>query len=128
MKLRPTVWGTIMSGLAVVFGAFGAHALKGMLEPEEIAVYQTAVQYQMYHGLALILSGILLKNKPSKGLGNAAISFILGIFLFCGSLYVITIGRLTHGDLSWVGPLTPIGGVAFITGWALLVHHQVTKR
>ncbi len=128
MKLRPTVWGTIMSGLAVVFGAFGAHALKGMLEPEEIAVYQTAVQYQMYHGLALILSGILLKNKPSKGLGNAAISFILGIFLFCGSLYVITIGRLTHGDLSWVGPLTPIGGVAFITGWALLVHQQVTKR
>lgn len=128
MKLRPTVWGTIISGLAVAFGAFGAHALKDRLEPEEIAVYQTAVQYQMYHGLALILCGILFKSKPSKSLANAAISFILGIFLFCGSLYLITIGKFTHANLSWVGPITPIGGIAFLIGWGLLVHHQLTKR
>jgi uncharacterized membrane protein YgdD (TMEM256/DUF423 family) len=117
-----------MSGLAVAFGAFGAHALKERLEPEDIAVFQTAVQYQMYHGLALILSGILLKSKPSKNLGNAAISFILGIFLFSGSLYLITIGKLTNGDLRWLGPITPIGGIAFLVGWALMVYHHVSKR
>ncbi len=128
MKLRPTIWGSSMAGLAVAFGAFGAHALKDRLEPADIEVFQTAVHYQMYHGLALIISGILLKSKPSKNLGNAAISFILGVFLFCGSLYLITIGKLTNGDLRWLGPITPIGGIAFIVGWGLMVYHQVSKR
>jgi uncharacterized membrane protein YgdD (TMEM256/DUF423 family) len=128
MKLRPTVWGTVMAGLAVAFGAFGAHGLKDRLEPEDIEVFKTAVHYQMIHGIALILTGILLKSKPSKNLANAALSFILGIFLFSGSLYLITLGKLTHGDLRWVGPITPIGGIAFIVGWALMLYHHISKR
>lgn len=128
MKLRPTIWGTAMAGLAVVFGAFGAHALKGKLEPEDVAVFQTGVQYQMYHALALILTGILWKSKPSKSLGNAAVSFILGIFMFSGSLYLITLSRLTNADLRWIGPITPIGGIAFIVGWGLMVYHHISKR
>ncbi len=128
MRLRPTIWGTAISGLAVVFGAFGAHALSERLEPEGLDVFKTAVQYQMYHGLALILTGILLKSKPSRNIANAAISFIIGIFLFCGSLYLITIGNLTNLSFSWVGPVTPLGGLAFVLGWGLLFYHQITKR
>ena len=128
MKLRPTVWGTVMSGLAVVLGAFGAHALSERLEPPALEIFKTGVQYQMYHGLALVLTGILLKSKPSKNIANAALSFIIGIFLFSGSLYFITIGKLTNNDFKWIGPITPLGGIAFMVGWGLLVYHQVTKR
>jgi uncharacterized membrane protein YgdD (TMEM256/DUF423 family) len=117
-----------MAGLAVVFGAFGAHALSDRLEPAAIEVFKTGVQYQMYHALALILTGILLKSKPSKNIANAALSFILGIFLFSGSLYIMTLGKLTNVEFGWIGPITPIGGLAFIIGWVLLVFHQVTKR
>ena len=128
MKLRPTVWGTVMAGLAVAFGAFGAHLLADRLEAKDLEVYKTAVHYQMIHGLALILSGILLKSKPSKNLANAALSFILGIFLFSGSLYLITLGKLTHADMKWVGPITPIGGIAFMLGWGLMLYHHISKR
>jgi uncharacterized membrane protein YgdD (TMEM256/DUF423 family) len=117
-----------MSGLAVVFGAFGAHALSDRLEPPAIEVFKTGVQYQMYHGLALILTGILLKSKPSKNIANAAVSFIIGIFLFSGSLYLITIGKITNNEFSWIGPITPLGGLAFIIGWGLMVYHQISKR
>jgi uncharacterized membrane protein YgdD (TMEM256/DUF423 family) len=128
MKIRPTVWGIVFSGLAVIFGAFGAHALADRLQPEELEGFKTGVQYQMYHGLALILAGIMLKNKPSANLSNAAICFILGTFFFSGSLYLITIGKISHFDFKWVGPITPIGGLAFTTGWALMLYHYITKR
>lgn len=128
MKLRPTVWGTAMAGLGVAFGAFGAHFLKDRLEPEELEVFKTAVHYQMIHGIALIITGILLKSKPSKNLGNAAISFIMGVFLFSGSLYILTIGKFTHVDMKWVGAITPIGGVSFILGWGLMLYHHISKR
>lgn len=128
MKIRPTVWGSVMAGLSVIFGAFGAHALKESLEPEDLEVFKTGVQYQMFHALALILTGIMLKSKPSKNLANATLCFILGIFLFSGSLYLITIGKSTHNNLDWVGPITPIGGISFIVGWILVVYHQLSKR
>jgi uncharacterized membrane protein YgdD (TMEM256/DUF423 family) len=129
MKIRPTVWGTLLAGIAVLLGAFGAHFIKDKLpEPEDIKIFETAVQYQMYHSIALILIGMQLKSKPSKFLANAALSFVLGIIFFCGSLYLITIGKLSHGDLTWFGPITPIGGIAFVTGWAMLFYHQITKR
>lgn len=128
MKIRPTIWGTILSGLAVIFGAFGAHALADRLDPSDLEVFKTAVQYQMYHGLALILTGILFKNKPSANLANAAVSFILGTILFSGSLYLITIGKIMHTDFKWVGPITPIGGLGFIVGWGLMLYHHLTKR
>ena len=117
-----------MAGLAVAFGAFGAHMLADRLEPKDLEVFKTAVHYQMFHGIALILAGIIMKSKPSKNIANAALSFILGIFLFSGSLYLITLGKLTHGDLKWVGPITPIGGIAFLVGWGLLLYHHISKR
>jgi uncharacterized membrane protein YgdD (TMEM256/DUF423 family) len=128
MKIRPTVWGSVMAGLGVVFGAFGAHALKESLEPEDLEVFKTGVQYQMFHALALIFTGMMLKSKPSKNLMNAALCFILGIFLFSGSLYLISIGKVTNNNLTWLGPITPIGGISFIVGWVLVVYHQLSKR
>lgn len=129
MKIRPTVWGTLLAGIAVLLGAFGAHFIKDKLpEPEDIKIFETAVQYQMYHSIALILVGMQLKSKPSKFLANAALSFVMGIIFFCGSLYLITLGKLSHGDLTWLGPITPIGGIAFVTGWGMLFYHQITKR
>lgn len=128
MKIRPSVWGTVMAGISVMFGALGAHALKERLEPEDLEVFKTAVYYQMVHALALIFTGIMLKSKPSKNLGNAAVCFILGIFLFSGSLYLMTLAKMGNGSMKWLGPITPIGGVSFIVGWGLLVYHQVSKR
>lgn len=105
-----------MAGIAVVTGAFGAHALEDMVTLDRLATWETAVQYQMYHALGLILMGILQKQIPeSKLLGRAAVLLVGGIFIFSGSLYALVLT-----DTSWLGAITPIGGVAFIAGWVVL--------
>lgn len=102
--------------LAVVSGAFGAHALKERLTPAMLAVWQTAVSYQFYHVLALMLVGVLLhQGWQSRWLTSAAMAFMLGIVLFCGSLYWLALG-----GPRWLGPVTPLGGLAFIVGWSML--------
>jgi uncharacterized membrane protein YgdD (TMEM256/DUF423 family) len=106
----------ISGGLAVAIGAFGAHALKGMLESSgRLDVYKTAVQYQFYHTLALLAVGILMTHFASKRLSYAAIFFLVGIIFFSGSLYV-----LCFTGLGMLGAVTPIGGVFFILGWIFL--------
>ncbi len=106
-----------LSGLfAVVFGAFGAHALKARLSPESLAAFQTGVQYQMLHALALVLTGILiLQLRDSASLEWAARLFFTGIVLFSGSIYLLTLT-----DMRWPGPITPVGGLCFIAAWAML--------
>lgn len=99
----------------VAFGAFGAHALKGLLTPEYLAVFETAVRYQMYHTLALTAVVLLSHHVPVKEVRSAAIAFITGIILFSGSLYL-----LTFTGLSWFGAVTPFGGVSFLAGWYFL--------
>jgi uncharacterized membrane protein YgdD (TMEM256/DUF423 family) len=101
---------------AVALGAFGAHLLRGRLDPSMIAVWQTAVQYHAWHALALLGVGILLLHWPGKrGLRLAAGLFLVGIVLFAGSLYALALS----GARGW-GAITPIGGVAFLAGWAVL--------
>lgn len=122
-------WGTILAGLAVVLGAFGAHIIAPMLAELETAnvkqtppiqVFQTGVQYQFYHALALILTGLLYRQKNNRHVKNAGILFALGIILFSGSLYFITIGYLMHRNFNFAGAITPLGGISFIVGWTLL--------
>ncbi|HET8705326.1 MAG TPA: DUF423 domain-containing protein [Pseudomonadales bacterium] len=105
--------------LAVIIGAFGAHGLKERIAPDLMAVYQTGVQYHFYHVAALLAVGILaLQAPPSSWLTAAGWSFVAGILIFSGSLYLLAIS-----GIRWLGAITPIGGVAFIVGWiALLVH------
>jgi uncharacterized membrane protein YgdD (TMEM256/DUF423 family) len=120
MTSKTVFWGAVSAGTAVAFGAFGAHVLKERLEPEQIATFQTGVLYHMFHSLALILTGIFYRIKPGKRLMNAVLAFYIGIGLFSGSLYLMTLSSFTHIDLRWLGAITPIGGVAFIVGWAQL--------
>ena len=103
--------------IAVGLGAFGAHGLKGLLAPYLMDVYQTGVQYQFYHTLALLAVALLNLYKPHKGLQIAGWSFVVGILLFSGSLYLLALSG-TH----WLGAVTPIGGLAFLTGWASLAY------
>jgi uncharacterized membrane protein YgdD (TMEM256/DUF423 family) len=118
MKSKTTFWAAIIAGLAVAFGAFGAHFLEQRLEPEQMETFQTGVQYQMYHALALFTVGIYKRLKPNKRLDHAAFAFILGIFLFSGSLYLITISKFTRFNLDWMGAITPLGGISFLVGWS----------
>jgi uncharacterized membrane protein YgdD (TMEM256/DUF423 family) len=101
---------------AVGLGAFAAHGLKARLEPSMLAVFQTGVQYQMYHALALIGVATLLKlTGHNVGLLASGGLFVLGTLLFSGSLY-----WLAFDGPRWLGPVTPIGGLCFLLGWAAL--------
>ena len=102
--------------LAVVLGAFGAHALKNRLDDYAMGVFHTAVQYQFYHSLALLAVGVIALNHPQAALlRSSGWLFALGIVVFSGSLYV-----LSFSGLRWLGAVTPIGGLSFIAGWACL--------
>ena len=104
----------VFAGLAVAFGAFGAHALRARLDQHALDVFETAVRYQMYHAFALFVAAALI----SRGLAHAstaAWAFTAGIVLFSGSLY----GLALSGQ-RWLGPITPLGGIAFLAGWVLL--------
>lgn len=101
--------------IAVAGGAFGAHALKDRLEADDLATFEVAVRYQMYHALALLAVAWVSSVRPSRLATAAGIFMVLGIILFSGSLYGLTLLQWR-----WLGPITPIGGVAFLMGWLLL--------
>ncbi len=109
--------GSIFGAIAVGIGAFGAHGLKDILaETGRIETFETAVKYHFYHSLAILLIGILFLVKPSwKQLKTAGILMLIGILIFSGSLYVLSLTGIT-----WLGAITPLGGVAFILGWCFL--------
>jgi uncharacterized membrane protein YgdD (TMEM256/DUF423 family) len=112
--------------LSVTLGAFGAHGLKKVVSPDMLAAYQTAVQYQFIHSLALLALSILLlmpAMKPAviNKLKWSANLMIVGILLFSGSLYTMTFMSVAGGFPAWLGPITPIGGLAFIMGWIFLM-------
>ena len=122
------VLGTLLAGLAVILGAFGAHGLKQLVAQETVASYQTGVQYQMYHALALILIGILYDRIPDSLLNYAGYLFLAGIVLFSGSLYLIASLKAMNKVISpGIGIITPIGGLLFIAGWLLLLIGIVKK-
>ena len=103
--------------LAVGLGAFGAHALKGQLEAfGRLETYQTAVSYQFYHTLALLGIALLLYKVHTKWLTYAGYGMAMGILIFSGSLYVLCFTGIT-----WLGAITPIGGLAFMGGWFCLL-------
>jgi uncharacterized membrane protein YgdD (TMEM256/DUF423 family) len=106
-----------LSGMsAVTFGAFGAHALKGKLDAHALEVFETAVQYHFYHSLALLAVGILALSQPHTTiLKSSGWLFTIGIVVFSGSLYLLSVT-----GIRWLGAITPVGGLAFIGGWACL--------
>jgi len=104
--------GIVVAGLAVALGAFGAHALRQRLSAADLAIFETGVRYQMYHGLALLAVALLLAQQASPWLDRAGWAFTIGIVLFSGSLYVLVLS-----GQRWLGAVTPFGGVAFLAGW-----------
>ena len=113
--------GVILAALSVALGAFGAHGLKELVPAESIQTFQTGVQYQMYHALALVLTGVLYEKFPSSFTRLAGKFFIAGIILFSGSLYVLVLLKATETvGLSKIGIITPFGGLSFIAGWVIL--------
>ncbi len=121
MRKSAVVFAGISGCLAIIFGAFGAHYLreKVKLDPEAMHVYETAVFYQFFQTLA-ILGVFAVKDKFPIYNRTIGMLFMAGIILFSGSLYIMTIGKVVGIDLKWAGPLTPLGGLCFIAGWACL--------
>ena len=111
----------ILGAVGVGLGAFGAHGLKQIVPPETVATFQTGVQYQMYHVLALLATAIIYERFANKMIRWAGICFISGILLFSGSLYILTVLKATSTvGLNGIGIITPFGGLFFIAGWLLL--------
>ncbi|MCR6720896.1 MAG: DUF423 domain-containing protein [Chitinophagaceae bacterium] len=117
-----------LGALTVALGAFGAHGLKKIVPPETVASFETGVRYQFYHVVALMLVAILFEKFSHAWLRRAAITFLLGILLFSGSLYLLTALKATDQvGLGGLGMITPVGGVFFIAGW-ICVAVAVNKK
>src|SRR4051794_9992846 len=111
-----------LGALSVILGAFGAHALRQLLNDNGINIFETGVRYQFYHVFALFVTGILYKDFNKRLIKWAGLFFIAGIILFSGSLYLLTcIKGFDIAGYLWIGAITPFGGLFFITGWVCLV-------
>lgn len=106
--------------LSVVLGAFGAHALKKIMSVEALQSFETGVKYQMYHALVLLMIGFYF-TFSSKIENYMAWAFIIGTFLFSVSIYFLALSKVWNQPMSWLGPITPLGGLLLIVGWALLM-------
>jgi uncharacterized membrane protein YgdD (TMEM256/DUF423 family) len=107
--------GCLFAFVGVAAGAFGAHTLKGRLDSEMLTVFDTAVRYQIYHSMGLLLVGLAVSRFPTARLHLSGWLFAAGILLFSGSLYVLALT-----GVKWLGAITPLGGVAFLGGWGSL--------
>ena len=107
--------GSILAGIAVGLGAFGAHGLRGILSPEDLVTFETGVRYQMYHALALLGVAWAVTQWETVLLEWTGWLFVLGILVFSGSLYILVLT-----GQRWLGAVTPLGGLALILGWILL--------
>jgi uncharacterized membrane protein YgdD (TMEM256/DUF423 family) len=107
--------GAALAGLGVLIGAFGAHGLRATLSSEDLSTFEVGVRYQMYHALGLIAVAWALSRWESAAIVAAGWLFVAGIVVFSGSLYALVLTQQR-----WLGAITPIGGIAFLIGWALL--------
>ena len=114
--------GSLFGALAIILGAFGAHALKKILNAEQLKSFETGVKYQMYHAIVLLIIGFSIDESTSN---YAAIvwCFIAGIILFSFSIYLLVISSARDKKLKFLGPITPIGGLLLIAGWLLLFNN-----
>ena len=119
--------GAIFGMIAIILGAFGAHALKKVLSVEELSTFETGVKYQMYHALFLVLIGTLneLSQKAKKIIYNLV---VFGVLFFSGSIYLLATNSLTSFDFKVIGFITPIGGLLLILAWSVLFFNFIKKK
>jgi len=106
----------VLGLLGVAGGAFGAHALRDILDAERLSIYETAIRYQLYHSFALAFAGWALRENQIQYFRHAGLLFLGGVALFSGSLYIVT-----FTGLRWLGAVAPLGGLAFLAGWFSLI-------
>lgn len=121
MVLLAQCLGALFGLLAIIFGAFGAHALKKRFTAEQLSSFETGVKYQMYHALVLLMLGFNL-NLDTSLEKYMVYCFIIGILLFSFSIYGLCISSSKGKKLKFLGPITPIGGLFLVVGWALLLY------
>lgn len=116
----------LLGMIAIILGAFGAHALKKVLSIEQLATFETGVRYQMYHALFLLFIGLIpnLTVKAKNTIYNLVLS---GVILFSGSIYLLATNGLTSIDFKFIGPVTPIGGLLLISAWTVLLFQALRK-
>ncbi|MBK6965304.1 MAG: DUF423 domain-containing protein [Bacteroidales bacterium] len=122
------ITGSILAGLSVALGALGAHWLKQNLSPAALTSFQTGVQYQMYHALAILIMAALPTRFHVRLFRIAFFAFLTGVIFFSGSIYLLSTREITGWTWSWMGPVTPLGGLMFIAGWILLIFTAVRVK
>jgi uncharacterized membrane protein YgdD (TMEM256/DUF423 family) len=128
MNKRIIITASLFGALAVIAGAFGAHALRALLQPKQLEVWHTAVQYQFYHVFALLFLSTFTRFK-NKLIVSAYYLFTVGIIFFSGSLYLLSCRDLLGmPGLAALGPITPIGGLLFIIGWVMLALAAIRNK
>lgn len=127
MKNITLIIGAIYGMTAVILGALGSHAFKKILSLERLQSFETGIKYQMYHALLLLVLGFFLKMET--GIEKTAAWFIIiGTFLFSVSIYFLSFQEVMSKNLKFLGPITPLGGVMMISGWALLIYYFAKYR
>lgn len=128
MKNNATTFGAAFGLLAVILGAMGAHALKSELSIDQLESFRTGVRYQIYHAIMLFIIANR-NNANSKLLNTVSTLFIIGIILFSFSIYLLSTRSITGiEELSFLGPITPIGGLFLISGWIMLLLGAIRKK
>lgn len=134
MQKRFLVFSGFSGAIAVALGAMAAHFLRskiatGLISETDLQTFETAAKYQMYHSIALLGLALLFDKYDVKLISKAGYCFMAGIVLFSGSLYLIATADLIGIEsVRWLGPITPIGGLFFITGWLLLAYTGFKKK
>jgi uncharacterized membrane protein YgdD (TMEM256/DUF423 family) len=119
--------GALFGMIAIIFGAFGAHALKKVVPTEQLLTFETGVRYQMYHALFLIFIGISnnISEKTKKTIYNLV---LFGVILFSGSIYLLATNNISQFDFKVIGFVTPIGGLLLIVAWGILFYNIIKKK
>ena len=129
MHRQALVSGALLAAVAVILGAFGAHALKAVLDVNQLNTFEVGVRYHFYHSFALLITGIIHQAYPNKQVRLASIFFLIGIILFSGSLYIMTLFNVQGVvGLKGIGAITPVGGLFFILGWIMLLVGVLKKK
>lgn len=127
MERKITITAILLGISAITLGAFGAHGLKKILQPEQLISFETGVRYQMYHALFLLLiaNQNLIKTKTKNTIFNLT---LVGVLFFSGSIYLLSTSTITGLNLIFLGPITPIGGVFLIASWSYLLYALIVKK
>ncbi len=130
MNNRTLAWASTILLLAVALGAFGAHGIEARVDEHAYHNWQTAAQYQFFHGLALLSLAALDARLASRTVTLVRILFVLGVICFSGSLYLLAVREImgTEGLTRFLGPITPLGGLLFMAGWSALLIGAVRKN